>query len=185
MHLWVPGAFSNLSKQSPGLGGQCWRLGPLSPAPVTAARQRSGGANELVSQQLRAIQSCWSFLCRRGQGGPQLYLASRTSWPSSSPSRHPPSPPGPWAHPPTAARSHRGTAGRREAGGIRGRSLSAQPLPRELVASCSPPLQVLANGAVGLWGQASGPLPHCGLGRPLVLEPEASPCKMGVVRQSL
>lgn len=182
MHLWALGAFGNLSKQSPGLGGQCWRLGPLPPAPVTAARQGRQGANKQVSRQLRAIWSCWRFLCRRGQGGPQLYLASRTSWPSSSPSRHPPNPPGPWARPPTAGRSHRGTAERREAGGVRGRSLSAQPLPREQVAFVQPPTSGLGRWGRGGMGPGLWATSFCGFGRPLLLEPEASPCKMGVVR---
>lgn len=56
------------------------------------------------------------------------------------------------------------------------------PFPGSRWHSCSPPLQASADGTVGGWGQGSGPLPGCGLGRSPLLELEASPCKMGVVR---
>lgn len=40
------------------------------------------------------------------------------------------------------------------------------PFPGNRWRSCSPPLQASADGAVGGWGQGSGPLPAVALGGP-------------------
>lgn len=185
MHLWVPGAFSNLSKHSPGLGGQCWRLGPPPPAPVTAARQRRGARMSWCPNSCgpsRAVGVSFA-------GGARVDPDS--TWLPELLGCHPVS----LAilrvllvrgltHPLQPVVTEEPLGGEKpEASG--GAHCQLSPFPGNWWHSCSPPLQALADGAVGLWGQGSGPLPGCGLGRPLLLEPEASPCKMGVVRRSL
>lgn len=146
-----------LEQAESGLGGQCWRLGPLPPAPVTAARQGGRGANKQVSDSCGQSGAVGVSFAGGARVDPNSTWLNRTSWPSSVPPRHPPNPPGPWARPPTAGRSHRGTAERREAGGCQGRSLSAQPFPGNRWHSCSPHFRPRPMGPWGD-GPGSGPL---------------------------
>lgn len=143
---------------------------------------KAGGraSNKQVSRQLRAIWSCWRFLCRRPGWTPTLPGFQNFLAVSSSPSRHPPNllVRGARLHPLQAVVTEEPLRGEKPRPGG---ALSAQPLPREQVAFVQPPLPGL-----GRWGPWDGArlwaTSFCGFGRPLLLEPEASPCKMGVVR---